>query len=238
MPQPAKMESGDSEETTDVVEAREQLEELLLRSDRLVEAVNQFRKMAEDELHRAFLTRGLQALNELAHQLDEEHIGEATSSPSDLEVLLAALSSVPESGFDETDSKWLKARLRGREEKKRLLRSEGGTASSSKLGELLGISRQAVDRRRKKGKLLALQTGGRGYRYPVWQVENGSALSGLEEVLERLEEHDPWMTLQFFVRENTRLGEERPVDVLRRETDEGLQQVLEAAEAYGEHGAD
>jgi hypothetical protein len=106
------------------------------------------------------------------------------------------------------------------------------------LAKLLGISRQAVDKRRRNNTLLAVQAGGRGYRYPVWQVVDGRALAGLEDVLEALADHDPWMTLQFFLRENLRLDNQRPLDVLREESDDSLEDVLAAARTYGEQGAD
>ena len=107
------------------------------------------------------------------------------------------------------------------------------------MGELLGISRQAVDQRRRKGELLALQPGGkRAYRYPAWQLEEGGTLPGLKNILAILERHDPWMRLQFFLREHPRLGGKRPLDVLREKRGAEMDRVLDAAKTYGEHGAD
>ncbi|MFP4600030.1 MAG: hypothetical protein ACLFVJ_17365 [Persicimonas sp.] len=170
--------------------------------------------------------------------MNDDLLGEATSLGSDLEVLVSALSAAPELPLDETDSAWLKAKLRGIEAKRNLLETEGGTASSSELAELLGVTRQAVDKRRRKNQLLAVQAGGRGYRYPVWQVVDGRTLSGLQQVLGELAEHDPWMTLQFFLRQNSRLGDKRPLEVLRARSDEDRHEVLAAARAYGSQGAD
>ncbi|MFW5968661.1 MAG: hypothetical protein ACOCV2_14140 [Persicimonas sp.] len=205
----------------------------------LREAVEAFEEVADDTmLRQAFLTRSLKALAKLAQSLDEDSLGEATSSSSDFEVLVSALNAAPDASLDETDSAWLKARLRGIETKRELLRAEGGAVSSAQMGELLGITRQAVNKRRTKNQLLAVQSGGRGYRYPLWQVADDGTLFGLEDVLAVLESYDPWMTLQFFVRENTRLGGERPLDLLRREEPDALKEVTSAAETYGVHGAD
>lgn len=209
-----------------------------IESRQLRKALNAFQEAAVDPLHRAFLTRTLHAIAELANRLNDDLLGEATSLGSDIEVLASALSAAPDLPLDETDSAWLKAKLRGVEAKRKLLESDGGTASSSQLAELLDITRQAVDKKRKNDQLLAVQTGGRSYRYPVWQVVGGETLFGLQEVLGELSDEDPWMTLQFFLRENPRLDGKRPLDVLRKKSDEGLKAVLAAARTYGEHGAD
>lgn len=200
-------------------------------------ALDAFEQTAADPLHRAFLTRVLQAATKLANNLSDELLGEATSSSSDFEVLVSALSSTSDSPLSPTDSALLKAKLRGVETKRKLLEAEGGTASSSELAELLGITRQAVDKRRKNSQLIAVQLSGRGYQYPLWQVVDGTTLLGLPEVLGELSDHDEWMTLQFFLRENPRL-KNRPVELLRKESNDALERVLAAARTYGTQGAD
>ncbi len=222
----------------DTPEWVDRLEEAFGGSESLQRVVSELDEISTSVVRRTFLTRALKGLSTLARQLDDDRLGEATSSSSDVEVLLAALEEVPEIPVDEGESQWLKARLRGRRQKEELLNAEGGTASSSAMGELLSITRQAVDQRRKEGKLLALQPGGRAYRYPVWQVDDDGTLNGLKEVLDILEEQDPWMSMQFFLRENPRLQNRRPLDVLREGTEAGLQRVREAATSYGDQGAD
>lgn len=102
---------------------------------------------------------------------------------------------------------------------------------------MLGVTQQAVDKRRRAGKLLAVPVG-RGYRYPAWQFDErgrGGVLPGLEEVLESFGVEEPWMRASFFLRRNGRLDDRRPLDVLR----EGeMEAVKRAARAYGEHGAE
>jgi hypothetical protein len=91
-----------------------------------------------------------------------------------------------------------------------------------------------VDKRRQAGTLLGINVGGHGYHYPAWQFEQSGVVSGLERVLKTLARHDDWMKLAFFVNANDRLRGESPLTHLRRGD---LQPVLDAAEAYGEHGA-
>jgi len=134
-----------------------------------------------------------------------------------------------------TSDPLLMARLRGVVARRELLSADGGALSGSDVAKLLDISRQAVDKRRKAGLLLAVELPKRGLLYPAWQFsETGAMLSGFVDVLEALSEHDPWAQARFFVTSNDRLNEKRPLDVLR----EGeVAPVLAAARSYGEHGA-
>ena len=127
-----------------------------------------------------------------------------------------------------------RARLRGVPARKQLVELAGGVLSSDEVAELLGLTRQAVDKRRRAGRLLALAFGKRGHRYPAFQFVEGRLLPGLEQVLAALKAHDPWTQLSFFVNRSSDLNDESPVTVLRKGN---LEAVLRAAHAVGEHGA-
>ena len=117
-----------------------------------------------------------------------------------------------------------------------LLQAEGGVANSEEFGRLLGgISRQAVDKRRRSGRVLALRERG-DWLYPRWQIADGQALAGLEEVLDVLteREHDPWAMLIFFLRTDTALEGESPLAALRFGR---VEAAVEAARGYGEQSA-
>ena len=127
-----------------------------------------------------------------------------------------------------------KARLRGVLAQRELVDAEGGALTGNELATLLHVTRQAVDKRRKAGRLLALELPKRGYLYPAWQFTDDGVLQGLAEVLAALPDDSPWAKARFFVAGNDRLGGRRPVDVLR----EGdVMAVLRSAEMSGEHGA-
>jgi hypothetical protein len=68
------------------------------------------------------------------------------------------------------------ARLRGIEAKRRIVVEDGGLLGAEKVGEILTISRQAVEKRRKAGKLMGVSLG-RGYGYPAWQLSERGTLS-------------------------------------------------------------
>jgi len=132
-----------------------------------------------------------------------------------------------------TRSPWLPALLRGVEQRRILLQSEGGSLSGEEVAKALGISRQAVDKQRRRGQLLAVRAGGT-WRYPAWQLADGAALPHLAAVMRVLHQQSPWTIMAFLLSRNVRLASRRPLDLLRKGTADS---VLRAAEAYGEHGA-
>jgi hypothetical protein len=126
------------------------------------------------------------------------------------------------------------ARLRGIEAKRRIVRKEGGLLSAERVGEILTMSRQAVEKRRKAERLIGVSLGRRGFGYPAWQFSERGTLPGLETVLDALKSHDGWTKLAFFTSENTATGGRKPLDVLRVGE---MDKVLAAARTYGEQGA-
>jgi hypothetical protein len=122
------------------------------------------------------------------------------------------------------------ARLRGLRAKKHLLEAEGGVVSGRELAQAIGITRQAVDKRRMNGKLIGIDLGKRGYSYPVWQI----GLNGMDAVLSELAECDSWTQALFMLSANPWLNDETPLTTLRRGE---LDEVLHAARLYGEQTA-
>lgn len=208
-----------------------------LSSPETVEATKRaLSAVAKDELEEALYARLLGWFATSVGEVDREELLRAASAPSNAELLFwlfeqAALRDTMEEG------PLVRARLRGVRARRELLGAEGGTVSSGQAAELLGITPQAVDKRRRAGKLLALPVG-RAYLYPVWQFDErgrGGVLGGLEEVLGSFGVEDAWMRASFFLRENGRLDDKRPLDALR---DGEIKGVERAACAYGEHGAE
>jgi hypothetical protein len=77
-----------------------------------------------------------------------------------------------------------RARARGVERAAEILAGDE-MLNGDELGQILGISRQAIDKRRKAGDLIALQGPARGYKYPRWQISSdGFVLDGIHEVLD------------------------------------------------------
>lgn len=128
---------------------------------------------------------------------------------------------------------------RGRPRWLEIVRSEGGVVTAQQMATLLGISRQAVDKRRRLGTLLAFQDTGRAYLYPAWQVRDGSPLPGLERVLAILREgeHDPTSQFIFFLSPDVVPDDARPLDLLREGHQEAIIRAEVAARGYLVQGA-
>ncbi len=165
--------------------------------------------------------------------LSETSVANAASAPTDLAALVRALSSQDFLLLKQAEP-LAPAFIRGIEAKRRLIEENGGALSSEQVAQTLGISRQAVEKRRQAGKLVAISTGRHGYRYPVWQFSESGTLAGLQDVLDILAPHDEWMKTIFFVSKNPRLGDRTPVEMLKKRK---LKQVLDTALVYGEHGS-
>lgn len=184
--------------------------------------------------HPAFCARMLRVVAELDEDLPSNLIEEVTSAPTDQLVLLEALSSVEWVKELTAQNPILEAKLRGLELRQEILQKAGGVLTSEEVADLLGVSRQAVDKRRSANQLLALTQGRRGYQYPGFQFEDGKALAGLDKVLANLEALDPWMQLRFFTSPNERLSGRTPLEVLRKGR---IDDVVQVASGFGEQGA-
>lgn len=91
----------------------------------------------------------------------------------------------------------------------------------------IGRSRQALERLRRAGRLLALRVGSQ-WRYPLWQFEPdapGGVTPGLEEVLQQLS-LSPVGAAFWLLHPAERLGGRPPIELLRRRR---LEPVLELA---------
>jgi hypothetical protein len=191
-------------------------------------------RQLEKTKYPAFYTRIIRALASLESDLSDSSIDEATAAPTDHLVMLEAVSSAPWVAELVADDPLLAAKLRGVELRRQMLKSAGGTLTAERVAEHLGISRQAVDKRRSSNSLLALTQGKRGYSYPSFQFQEGKTLPGLEEVLGDLSSLDPWMQLNFFTSPNERLDDKTPIKALQN----GLtEEVKGVARVYGEQGA-
>ena len=184
--------------------------------------------------HPAFYARILRAFRRLEKDLPVTLIDEAMAAPTDYLVAVEALSSAPETSELMAEDPFVAAKFRGLKRKQQMLEAAGGALTSEQVAEILGISRQAVDKRRAANQLLALTKGKRGYSYPGFQFEDGTTIPGLEEVLDELRDVDPWMQMVFFTSPHERLEGKSPLDQLRKGL---LHEVKAAASGYGEQGA-
>jgi hypothetical protein len=201
----------------------------------LLDTSPQFREtlstaLKESKHHRS-LTEFYQSVLDVAVAASHASNIKTSSSASSLEQTIAALTT-PEllaelAPLDPLAS----ARLRGMVVRQELLSSGGQPLRSEEVAQLLGISRQAVDKRRSKGQLLAVSLGKRGYFYPLWQFQDNQVLFGLDRVLAALARFDHWTQLMFMKTGDLRLNNHTPLECLIAGD---IDAVVNAAACYGE----
>jgi hypothetical protein len=188
-------------------------------------------------LQGALLARLVKALADVTENVEDRVAAEAVSESSDPLTLVRLLERPDMLERLRESDPLAPARLRGISARQRLLEMAGGALSVEEAAAALGLTRQAVDKRRRAGKLLAISLGKRGFRFPAFQFVRGGVLPGLEKVLGGLREHDPWMQLSFFVNRHSDLDDQSPVAVLHAADEEHVEAVITAAATLGEHGA-
>lgn len=144
--------------------------------------------------------------------------------------------SEPRKSTGREQSPLIRARLRGAQRRLELLEAEGGWIGAGEASSRIGKSRDALEKRRSRGTVLALPRSGK-YVYPVWQFDEESRdglLPGLRDVLANFAVASPWMQLEFLLAHHEELGGRRAVDALRANEDGKVRQL---AASYGEQGA-
>lgn len=202
----------------------------------VVRATAQLLELAVDERRRLVIARALSGLAAALPRVTPDQLTTLAAEETDYAVL-ASLCQAPAmlDAWQRTDP-FAAARQRGAEVKQQLLEAEGGVEPVSAVAERLGITRQAVEKRLRHGQLLAFELP-QGRLYPRWQFAGDHVLDPLPALLPTLE-GTAWEKASWFLSANPRLGDVRPMDVLRRPTPRrSADDVLRAAAAEREYGA-
>lgn len=167
-------------------------------------------------IRNAFIRRTMHAIERLAAQADEATLVAAMAAPTDVGTLARVLTDVgaigPAVAEIDPDAVDLAQEIRHRES---VVRRAGGMLSAEEAGRLLHISRQAVDKRRRSGALLAIRQGGDWF-YPRAQFHEHETVPGLTDVIRGFAPSGPWVTLEFLVTEDSALEGLTPRDALMR----------------------
>ncbi|HET8524145.1 MAG TPA: hypothetical protein VFL82_13000 [Thermomicrobiales bacterium] len=178
--------------------------------------------------------RAIEALADATAQPSAAVLAEVAGAASNYAVLYQLLEQPEVLDALRQKDPLASARLRGLRVKEWLLGQEGGCLTAPGMAKAIGITRQAVDHRRRQGQLIGLDFGRRGYCYPAWQVDERGMLGGLPDVLQALSDYDPWTQAIFILNDNVWLDGERPLDALRHGQ---VPRVVAAARQYGTQSA-
>ncbi len=86
------------------------------------------------------------------------------------------------------------ALARNVEHRNLLLQRAGGVLSAEDAGKVAGVTRQAIDERRRGNAILAVREGS-DWKYPACQFRDGEVLAGIAEVVRGLADQGAWATL-------------------------------------------
>ncbi|NEJ18701.1 DNA-binding protein [Rhizobium leguminosarum] len=159
-----------------------------------------------NSIRTAFLRRATSALERISANVPAKDLADALSAPTDAGSLAQLLSRSDMVGAAINDlDPLVPALARNVEHRQNLVERAGGTVSAEDAGRMLGISRQAVDKRRRAGTLLAVREGS-DWRYPLCQFDQGEVIGGISDVVRGFAAAGPWIALDFLLAADTVLG--------------------------------
>ena len=191
------------------------------------------RVQEEAPTKREWAERAVNLILELM-DLSEAALSKAADAPDNWHAMFLAMRNAETLEQIQKSDPLARAFLDGLDAKARLIEQNGGVFKTDQVAEYLGITPQAVNKRHALRQLVGLTFRKRGHVFPAWQFTDRGTVPGLDQVLRVLASHDEWMQNVFFINPNTRLYGRRPLDLLR----EGeIQEVVDAAREFGQHGA-
>ncbi|MBL0406256.1 DNA-binding protein [Microvirga aerilata] len=186
-----------------------------------------------DSVQAAFLRRALSALERIAGSVPAKTLTDALAAPTDVGSLAQLLSRSEVVGSAVTALDPLAPALaRNVEHRQTLMSLAGGVLSADAAGRILGITRQAVDKRRRVGTLLAVREAS-DWRYPACQFADGEVVPGLPDVVRGLSSASPWVALDFLLAPDTVLAGRTPLEALKAGDRDAVLRLVRGAQGDG-----
>lgn len=185
-------------------------------------------------LAEAVLGRTFPLLRRLVEAATTGELKESLTAPTDVGTLSRLLADAAVQAEVQALDPLAEAFARGAEAKEELLHRAGGAWTAELVARHLHISRQAVNKRRKSGTLLAVEAG-TNFLYPRCQFTKAGVYEHLPEVLQAMQTESGWMKLQLLFTHTVR-GDSREtiLEALQRGR---VEEALHAARTWGDQGA-
>jgi hypothetical protein len=184
-------------------------------------------------LAEVLVRRLMPLLQRVVEQAPSDALKEALASPTDVGTLARILTEVAADPDVQSLDPLAEAFARGAQMQQEMLERAGGAWSAQQAARHLGVSRQAVDKRRKRGTLLAVESGG-NHLFPACQFKESGVVPSLAEVLQAIDSANGWTRLSLLLSGTLRGPERSVVDALRAGD---LEDALHAAHTWGTQGA-
>jgi hypothetical protein len=165
----------------------------------------------------AFRQRAAHAIDQIAKSASIEVLADALAAATDFGAVARALRDPAAFPAAVPLDPLADALARGVAEREHLAAKAQGLLSAEAAGRILGgITRQAVDKRRRAGQLLGVKIAN-DWRYPAAQFgPAGEVVPGLADVLQALADVSPWAILDFLLAEDDALGGLSPLGALQQ----------------------
>lgn len=187
----------------------------------------------ERQLRERFADRYQEFLRRFSAEVPADVLARALEAADERSALAVALSQAIE--IPPARDPLGRAKARGLEVRRRLLKEAGGAYEVSEVAGLLEITPAAVHQRRQRGTLLAIRTASGQWVYPAFQFDPPELANEIGRVLSAFRVTEPWTKLSVLLSTAPSLGGKRPIDALREGDVEG---AAEAVASYGLDDAD
>lgn len=169
-----------------------------------------------DSVQAAFLRRAISTLERIAATASTKALTEALAAPTGAGALAQLLGRAELLGAAVADlDPLVPALARSVEHRGQLLRRAGGVLSAEDAGKIVGVSRQAIDKRRRSDTILAIREGS-DWKYPACQFQDGEVLPGIADVVRGFKTQGAWAALDFLLANDSALGGRSPLEALRQ----------------------
>ncbi len=196
------------------------------------------RRQLDDGRHllmQTFLKRSVKMLERVSSAASPEVLKTALASPTDVGGVASLLSDMAPLGVDLSSvDPFAEALARGTKVKQELLKKAGGGLTSNQVAGALGITRQAVDKRRSRRALLAVPTGSGEYLYPACQFTKEGVIPGLETLLRAFQIKNAWTQLSILLATTPGLRGRSVLDALRADE---VEKAIGVVASFGEQAA-
>ena len=181
-----------------------------------------------DSVQAAFLRRAMSALERIIVTAPSKALTAALAAPTGAGTLAQILSHPEFIGEAVAHlDPMVPALARNVEHRNQLLERAGGVLSAEEAGKITGITRQAIDKRRRSNAIVAVREGS-DWKYPACQFRDGEVLPGIAEVVRGLEGQGAWATLDFLLAPDSALGGRSPLEALRQGDISAVERLVRA----------
>lgn len=181
-----------------------------------------------DSVQAAFLRRAMATLERITATAPQKALTEALAAPTGAGALAQLLSHSDLIGAAVTDlDPLVPALARNVEHRHQLLKRAGGVLSAEEAGKIAGVSRQAIDKRRRSGAILAIREGS-DWKYPACQFQDGEVLPGIADIVRGFATQGAWAALDFLLSPDSALGGRSPLEALRQSDRAAVARLIRA----------